>query len=264
MAKQTVNIGSAANDGTGDKLRTAFTKINSNFDELYAGGSGTGPQGVQGAVGAQGVQGAVGSQGDVGAQGVQGAVGSQGDVGAQGVQGATGAALPISNNSSYIDLTHNEFLVNANGYLWRFEESGAFYFPDNTAQSTAFVGTDVIYTKQLYESTNPISSAAEVVTHDCSDGHIFVHSSVSANFTANFTNILLEPNNSTLFVLIINQGGNAYVANNIQVGGVAQTVNWLGSAIAPGGNINKKDVISIRIVNDGGTWIAIGELDSYG
>ena len=36
MAKQTVNIGSAANDGTGDPLRTAFDKLNDNFDEVYA------------------------------------------------------------------------------------------------------------------------------------------------------------------------------------------------------------------------------------
>jgi len=35
MAKQTVNLGSSANDGTGDPLRTAFDKINDNFDEIY-------------------------------------------------------------------------------------------------------------------------------------------------------------------------------------------------------------------------------------
>jgi hypothetical protein len=35
MAKQTIGIGSAANDGTGDPLRTAFDKINDNFTELY-------------------------------------------------------------------------------------------------------------------------------------------------------------------------------------------------------------------------------------
>ena len=41
MAKQAINIGSAANDGTGDPLRTAFDKINDNFTELYTelGGS---------------------------------------------------------------------------------------------------------------------------------------------------------------------------------------------------------------------------------
>ena len=35
MAQQTIGIGSAANDGTGDPLRTAFNKINDNFTELY-------------------------------------------------------------------------------------------------------------------------------------------------------------------------------------------------------------------------------------
>ena len=35
MAKQTINIGAVANDGTGDQLRTAFDKVNDNFTELY-------------------------------------------------------------------------------------------------------------------------------------------------------------------------------------------------------------------------------------
>jgi len=37
MAKQTINVGTAADTKSGDPLRTAFTKINANFDELYAG-----------------------------------------------------------------------------------------------------------------------------------------------------------------------------------------------------------------------------------
>ena len=35
MTRQNINTGSAANDGTGDTLRSAGTKINSNFIELY-------------------------------------------------------------------------------------------------------------------------------------------------------------------------------------------------------------------------------------
>jgi len=35
MAKQTISIGTTANDGTGDPLRTAFTKLNENFTEIY-------------------------------------------------------------------------------------------------------------------------------------------------------------------------------------------------------------------------------------
>jgi len=35
MTRQNINIGSSANDGTGDTLRTAGTKINANFQEVY-------------------------------------------------------------------------------------------------------------------------------------------------------------------------------------------------------------------------------------
>jgi hypothetical protein len=35
MAKQTINIGTVANDGTGDDLRVAMQKVNDNFTELY-------------------------------------------------------------------------------------------------------------------------------------------------------------------------------------------------------------------------------------
>jgi len=34
-AKQVINIGTTANDGTGDPLRSAFDKVNDNFTELY-------------------------------------------------------------------------------------------------------------------------------------------------------------------------------------------------------------------------------------
>jgi len=37
MAKETINVGAAPNDGTGDTVRAAFIKTNSNFTELYNG-----------------------------------------------------------------------------------------------------------------------------------------------------------------------------------------------------------------------------------
>lgn len=37
MAKQVIGIGTTANDGTGDPIRTAFDKTNDNFTELYDG-----------------------------------------------------------------------------------------------------------------------------------------------------------------------------------------------------------------------------------
>jgi hypothetical protein len=43
MAQQTINIGTVANDGTGDTPRSSFDKTNQNFTELY--GIATPPQG---------------------------------------------------------------------------------------------------------------------------------------------------------------------------------------------------------------------------
>lgn len=42
MTQQIINVGTAANDGLGDPLRTAFIKTNDNFTELYAGGGAAG------------------------------------------------------------------------------------------------------------------------------------------------------------------------------------------------------------------------------
>ena len=36
MSLQIINVGQSANDKSGDPLRTAFTKVNANFTELYA------------------------------------------------------------------------------------------------------------------------------------------------------------------------------------------------------------------------------------
>jgi hypothetical protein len=40
MAREEINIGGQANDGTGDSVREAFDKVNSNFTEIYAAGIG--------------------------------------------------------------------------------------------------------------------------------------------------------------------------------------------------------------------------------
>ena len=36
MARQVINVGTTANDGTGDSIRNAYVKCNDNFSELYA------------------------------------------------------------------------------------------------------------------------------------------------------------------------------------------------------------------------------------
>ena len=51
MAKQTLDIGTNANDGTGDTLRSGGEKINDNFNELYStlGGNSIATNGINAA-----------------------------------------------------------------------------------------------------------------------------------------------------------------------------------------------------------------------
>ena len=35
MAQQKINLGTSGNDGSGDAIRVAFSKVNDNFAELY-------------------------------------------------------------------------------------------------------------------------------------------------------------------------------------------------------------------------------------
>lgn len=51
MSQQTINLGIYPNDGTGDDLRTAFTKVTSNFGELYTQLAATTGQNVGSGVG---------------------------------------------------------------------------------------------------------------------------------------------------------------------------------------------------------------------
>lgn len=46
MAQEIINIGALPNDGSGDPLRVAFSKINNNFGELYLAAGAQGPEGA--------------------------------------------------------------------------------------------------------------------------------------------------------------------------------------------------------------------------
>jgi hypothetical protein len=51
MAQQTINVGTAPNDGLGDPIRTAYQKCNSNFSELYSRVQTTPPTANTGSIG---------------------------------------------------------------------------------------------------------------------------------------------------------------------------------------------------------------------
>jgi hypothetical protein len=117
------------------------------------------------------------------------------------------------------------------------------------------LSSDILLTK---------TGATGVVVHDLASGAVFYHTSVAANFTANFTNVPTTDGRVLMVTLIITQGATPYIPNAVQIGGVAQTIKWIGSS-APLGSINKIDIISFSLIRTGSAWVVLGQASvNYG
>jgi hypothetical protein len=128
---------------------------------------------------------------------------------------------------------------------------------------TTSVTTTALTTGKVEETFSTKTGATGTVVHDCANTHVFFHTSIAANFTANFTNLGLESGKVTTVTLILNQGSPAYIPNAVQIAGASQTIQWQGSS-PPSGNVNKSDIVSFSIVNDSGAYYVYGQLTSFG
>ena len=122
---------------------------------------------------------------------------------------------------------------------------------------------NVIFDTGVEEAFDTLTSATGTVTHDCDNGHIFYHTTPSANWTANFTNLGLTAEYGTTLTVIVNQGATAYLPTAMQIGGTGQTINWQGG-LAPTGTDNGIDVVSFTVLNDGGTYVVLGQMVDFG
>jgi len=118
-----------------------------------------------------------------------------------------------------------------------------------TGATSYGLSSDILLTK---------TGATGVVVHDVAPGAVFYHTSVAANFTANFTNVPTTDARVLQATLIITQGSTPYIPNAVQIEGVAQTIKWLGSS-APAGTASKIDVISFTLIRTGSAWIVLGQ-----
>ena len=107
-----------------------------------------------------------------------------------------------------------------------------------------------------------LTGSTGVVAHDCDNGHVFYHTGAAGDITANFTNLDLTAEYGTNLTVIINQGATPYEVTAVQIGGAAQTINWQGGS-APTGNANGIDSFSFTILNDGGTYVVLGQMVDF-
>lgn len=132
-----------------------------------------------------------------------------------------------------------------------------------TATASALSLSGILLAQQSTEVLNTKTGATGVVAHDLSTGAIWSHSSISANFTANFTNVPTTSNRTIICTLILNQGTTARLPSAVQINGTAQTIKWLNWE-EPAANASKVDVVSFSLIRAGSTWQVIGSLSSFG
>ena len=135
----------------------------------------------------------------------------------------------------------------------------------NESKATMFTSPTFTGTTTLQQTTEIIDTktgATGTVTHDFSTGSIWFHSTISANFTANFTNVPTTNNRSITVALILDQGATAYISNAIQIDGVAQTIQWSGGA-TPAGTNNYTDIVNFTLIRSASAWTILGSLSTY-
>ena len=116
--------------------------------------------------------------------------------------------------------------------------------------------------KGVQEKFHTVTGASGVTALDCSNGHIFYKTGCTGDITANFTNLTLTAEYAVNLMVIINQGGTPYEVTAVQIGGSAQTLNWQGGS-APTGNANGIDAFSFTILNDGGSYVVLGQMVDF-
>ena len=255
MAKQTINIGTSANKGDGDPIRTAFDKVNDNFDELYSdvaalSGAGNSTVDLQANVFAD--------DSTLLVDAINGAIPAANLSGA--LPAIDGSAL-TGVASAFSDLTGTPTTIAGYGITDAFD--GAFSSLTGTPTTVAGYGiTDYGVFTGTEEAFATLTGATGTVVHDCDNGHIFYHTTPAADWTANFTNLGLTAEHATTLSIVISQGATAYIPSAIEIGGVAQTLLWQGGS-APSGTADGTDVVAFSILNDGGTYIVLGQLVDF-
>jgi hypothetical protein len=197
----------------------------------------------------------------------------------------TGQAILVSGSNTIGGSTYIDFLRTTNTSAgavtptktFRLNNSGSFEIVNSGYSSTIYslddsgnivslggislAGQSVLAT--VSERTNLGSAASGTTTFDTTGTSIFYNSGPTANVTANFTNVPTNSNRTTSVTVILSQSATPRLINVLQVNSTGSGINWANSTI-PTPNANKYDVFGFSLIRSGSTWIALGQMSTYG
>ena len=114
----------------------------------------------------------------------------------------------------------------------------------------------------VHEKFSSFASLSGVVSLDASTSQIFYITTPGDNWTPNLLNLNLTSTYATAVTFVISQGATAYYPNALQIGGVAQTINWQGNQ-TPTPTANRVDTVTFSIFNNSGTYTVLGQMTGF-
>ena len=82
--------------------------------------------------------------------------------------------------------------------------------------------------------------------------------SPAANFTVNLVNAPVDDLHAINLNIVVTQGATGRLASAFQVGGVGQTLRWVGG-VTPTATANKIDIFSFSIIRQSSAWTILGQ-----
>lgn len=107
-----------------------------------------------------------------------------------------------------------------------------------------------------------LSNSSGIVPHNYGLGTVFIHTTPTANFTANVTNLPDTPQRRLTVTLIVQQGATPYAPTAFQINGAGHTVKWVGG-ISPTPTSLATDVYTYTILRSATTWTILGSSASW-
>lgn len=128
--------------------------------------------------------------------------------------------------------------------------------------STLEIDGEVSTKKIIAKKVVALSSATGTTVHDCSQGTIFIHDSISGTFSADFTNLNIPAGHACELKLILEQGNTAYMCDGVKINGSGKTVIWEGGS-APSGTAGKLDEVTFEILYNGTSYMILGNIKTF-
>jgi hypothetical protein len=165
----------------------------------------------------------------------------------------TYAALPtIPTNTN--QLTNGSGFITSTGIASQTGNSGKYLTTDGTTTS---------WITPASSKLKLLTGATGQVGHSFSDGPVWRHTSIAANFTANFNAVPAVEGTVLTVILQLVQGATPYMPTAVNIEGVtAGSILWFGGVST--GNASKTNVVIFTLVRSASTWAVLGEVKSYG